>query len=150
MMPSIVEAQLRVMQAGLDAAPKPEEPTITATPVGHRTPAEIQRQMEQRLAEMEAEALSPKYTMPCSGCKWVDGNKCLNPLLTGLSGQAVWNVDRSAQYAPLCGPEKALWQERTEGQKAGEWVHENFGLVLFTLMIGAPAAMMLLFSFVRV
>lgn len=130
-----------------------DEPKITATPVGHRTPEEIQRQMEKRLAEMEEEAKSPKYTMPCSGCKYVvDGAylRCKNPLVMGLEGNPKWAVDEGSGLgislrvgAALCGPEKALWRPKDKvrwkpwmGWVAGVVVAAAF-LVLLGIAFGS-------------
>jgi hypothetical protein len=102
---------------------------ITETPKGHRTPEEIQAQLEARYAEMEAEAerMAKAALTACSTCRWRHGAFCKQPLVTGVKPKAILTVDAwkpKGDEAYLCGPEKALWEPKlTRWQKFMEWMH---------------------------
>lgn len=94
----------------------------------HRTPEEIQAQLEARYAEMEAEAerMAKAALTACSACRWGDRGWCKNPLVIGIKQNASLNADYNGktQHAVLCGREKALWEPKlTRWQKFIEWLH---------------------------
>lgn len=91
------------------AKPKPiPEPQ----PVTHRTPEEITAQLYARMAELEEEAAKPEILWPCETCRWGSGlgtsKRCGQPLITGLGGAVFTWVG----VPHLCGPERALWEEK--------------------------------------
>jgi len=100
------------------------------TPKGHRTPEEIQAQLEARYAEMEAEAerKAKAALTACSVCRWANGAWCRNPLVIGIEQKLTLNTDRYAGDASLCGPEKALWElpepKRNLWQRFIDWFLE--------------------------
>ena len=89
--------------------------------------------LEARYAQLEAEAASPRLTMPCSKCRhmeWglksivMDG-ECNHPLVKGFATGPVVLSFAEARYenpASLCGPEKALWEpKRKWWQRLYDW-----------------------------
>ena len=97
----------------LDGLANAYRPTPKPEPQPMRTPDQIRAQMEARLAELEREVAEKerKDALPkCAECKFGSKHEpiCKHPLVAGLNGR-VYTWD---QPAKLCGPEKALWEER--------------------------------------
>lgn len=93
----------------------------------HRTPEEIQAQLEARYMELEREAQKPERLYPCSSCRWheIPGkyDRCYNPLVAGFEIGSYTFTD-STNAKRLCGPEKALWEPKlTRWQRFMEWMH---------------------------
>lgn len=80
--------------------PKPVRPV--------RSDAQIQRQLEARVSELEAEAHNRRRNVVCRDCKYARGIYCINPLIMGFGAP----VFQGSTETDLCGPEKALWREK--------------------------------------
>lgn len=92
-----------------------------------RTPEQINRELDRRFAELEREANTPQRRKPCEMCRHSKatgayGPKlvCANPLVLGFDSQDAYPV--SHNFGPeLCGPERALWSQRTRRQRLADW-----------------------------
>lgn len=80
--------------------PKPVRPV--------RSDAQIQRQLEARLSELEVEARNRRRNVVCRDYKYARGIYCINPLIMGFGAP----VFQGSTETDLCGPEKALWREK--------------------------------------
>lgn len=80
--------------------PKPLRPV--------RTEEQIQADLDARLAEIERQAENHRAQMRCKDCRWARGVYCVNPLVKGFKAP----VAQFSTEADICGPEKALWQEK--------------------------------------
>ena len=99
---------------GMQNAYQNVQPIRPPHPGKERTPDEIKAQLEARLAEMEAEANSPRWVAPCEQCKWRYASFCINPFVIGLERKNTlhWDYSKEHHRNTLCGPEKALWEPR--------------------------------------
>jgi len=87
------------------------------TPSGHRTPEQIQEQIEARRIEIAEIKASPRKQFPCKTCKWQKftiWDYCSHPLITGVNGTPVSRIDdlEGLRTTSLCGLEKALWEPK--------------------------------------
>jgi hypothetical protein len=123
-----------------------------------RSSAEIQRQLERRMAELEAEAdrrnNDPLLLYPCETCRYsspigTDGYRwhtpehvkkygtCVCPLIKGFNPHGVLRNP----IPPLCGPEKALWRPRLlDRRKFPPWGWFFVGLIASVAMVVAVIA----------
>ena len=80
--------------------PKPLRPV--------RSEEQIQAELDARLAEIERQGQEHRHQVKCRDCRWARGIYCANPLVKGHgAAKAQFSTE-----ADICGPEKALWQEK--------------------------------------
>lgn len=128
-------AQMRAYQNAVNRDWRDVPPVKAGLFEPPRTTEQIQRQLDERLSALEAEAAQPERLWPCKTCRFRGeySHHCANPLVLGFSKEATnWDWDKDYQFkdrlSALCGPEKVLWRPRlTRWQRFAQWIIDRLG-----------------------